>query len=246
MVHGRRLHLVIPMLRNTLLSDSFADDNRGITWTIEAVLSTMMLLGILMFTLSTFPAPDVGAQQQAVHQSQLSQDGQDTLQGLEQTNNLSRGLLYVDATETTENDPVFHGPGVSPQGDYGELPDNHPYSNAFELLDKDGVLYNMEVIYQNESNDVVDDPVSVIYRGVPGSNSVIVEYTVILDNSDVLLNSDGSALQHSQCDDIGGSGDVNLSEAANSDDCNYFMPKPFDSDTTNRYNIVRIRLTLWS
>lgn len=229
-------------------SRSIEDDTRGITWTIEAFLSVIVLLGVLYFTLTSFPAPDPGAQQIEAHGLQLQQTGQDILGGLESNGDLNKGLLYVDPSSTSSGSPVWHDPSgdkLTSAGDYYTLPTDHPYSPAFNFLTRNNVFYNIDVVYQ-DTVQTTASPVSLVYQGVPNKNAVVIEYTTVIQEDDVLLNSDGTEVTGSQCTGIAGDDPVTLADAEGSPSCNFYMDRIFNEDATSRYNVARVRLTLWT
>lgn len=227
---------------------SFISDDRGVTWTIEAFLSVALLLAILVITIQMVPSGATSSQQANYQQNQLQQDGTDILVGSSETGQLSDGLLYWDvSTNTLPGDTTRHG-------EYQSIANSsHPLESPFTLLNDDNVLYNMEVTYQGEYDpvDSVDESDqtfdrTLVYQGTPSDNAVVVEYTVILFRDDPLINEDGR-IDNTECN--GASEDteyVTLEDVDNSSDCDYYMPDAFPEDTTDRYNVVRVQLTLWN
>lgn len=227
----------------------FTTDTRGITWTIESFLSVALLLSILLVSMQMIPAGQSAAEQANSQQTQMKQSGTDVLVGSAATGELSDGMRYWNP----EGDGQWHG-STTKYNEYGTLPDGeptvHPLVPSFGALDDANILYNMKVLYQgsidaNEQDETFTD--TVLYQGIPSSNAVLVEYTIILDNQDVLLNPDGTTMMGSDvnCQGIANDEEVTLERVDTSADCNYFIPDAFPDKVTNRYNTITVQLTLW-
>lgn len=234
------------------LQELLAADDRGVTWTIEAFLSVSLLLAILVISVQLIPSAATSAEQANYQQSQFQQDGSDVLTGASATGELSEGLRYWDA----KND-IWHN-AIGRHNEYANFPSQHPLETPFGLLDEDNVFYNMEISYQGnyDTNDADDESGTtitdtVVYQGAPSDNAVVVEYTTLLFKDDPILLQNGNNMQASDCGNVGGSGnvtvdDVPTDEENSSVECSYVIPDAFPEDTTDRYNVVRVRLTLWS
>lgn len=219
-------------------------DRSAVTWTVEAFLSVGLLMAILLVASQSIPATNLAQEQSDLQQTQLQQDGQDVLGGLESTHELQEGLLYWSPENPDQN---WHSPDgeLTSNGEYAQYPDRHPHFTGFNLLTQDAVSYNVDLFYQNTDNDGTERQ-TLLYQGVPSSNSVVVQYQTILYDDDPLRNPDGSVMKHddASCSGIT-NGNVTLGKMSSSPDCSYFMPDAFDSDSTDRYNVVRVRLVLW-
>lgn len=226
--------------------NNFVSDDRAVTWTIEAFLSVSLLLAILVMSVQLVPVGTTSSQQANYQQSQLQQDGADVLRGADETGELSKGIRYWNPeSEEWHNSLARHN-------EYATFPGQHPLKTSFGLLDDDNVLYNMDISYQGSYDAGNNDETktqTVVYQGAPSSNAVVVEYTFILFESNPVISEDGDPLTGSEVNCGGGYGsneEITLEKLTSSSECNYVMPNAFPEKSTDRYNVVRVELTLWS
>ncbi|WP_302083365.1 DUF7288 family protein [Salinibaculum rarum] len=229
----------------TLISNLRRDD-RGLQWTLEAVLAILVLFSALTFTIDALPASEQGSQDEFM-QSQLTQSGRDVLSSSFATGDLADSLLYWDATVDSDEGPDEDGRFINsskagPSSEhYTVVQESYGfplYPALNEVVTSENIAYNMIAFYETGGGGT--NTQRVVYQGVPGEDAVIVTKTVTLYDSDVPAETytsddgDGCTLGELASDSNG------CDQGSGSD---YFAP---DAEPGNaRYNTIKIRLVLW-
>jgi len=166
---------------------SLFDDNRGIAFTIEAVLTSLLLLSAVAFAATQLPEnPGEKASDQAA-KTQLQQDSTDMLAVARDRGDLKDAGLYWDDSDGNWEDASGSDPYVQP-------PNGHPLELPLEsFYTTEGVGLNINVIYQNP--DGTTGTKRMFYQGTPGPGAVVASQTVIIQDDDQL--ADGTEVQNS-------------------------------------------------
>jgi hypothetical protein len=198
------------------------------------------------------PTGDSASAQEEIQQSQLKQTGVDILQGSAQTGQLTNGALYWNPdSEQWHNPsgvPTVDRSDPRPHMEYSKLPGQHPMWPPLEVLTNDDIMYNMQIQHL-ESPDTRAESQYLVYQGVPSSNAVVVEYSVVLYEDDPLISADGDPMidgEDVDCPSVSNGEEVTIGKISSPGGCEYFMPNAFENSPSERYNVVRVQMTLWA
>lgn len=214
-----------------------SSDTRAVVWTIEAVISLIVLFGVLVSVATS--APPATTSIDALDRVQLQQDAQDILAGAAVTDDLERALTYWD----TSNEVWSNTEGEI--GYYVSLEEysTHPLHPVFEdLLGAADISYNIEIRYQ-EFDGSSSDPMRMVYQGVPGANAVVVTYPYVLRDDTPY----SGLADPQQCSDLDGDGTLTLKEIDIQSDstCSFYASDAAPEAGNDQFNIVKVRVIIW-
>lgn len=221
------------------IKQQFVGDERGIQWTLEAFLAVLVLFATLTFTASTIQTTE-DQRSERFAEVQLSQEATDLLDLASASgsspNDLKGTALYWDGNANSWKGADYDNPSstyYTSLRDTTNSPD-HPMLPIITDLDlnQENIAYNINVIYENSTGDLKTQ--RVVYQGRPSGNAISESSTVFLYDDDEVIGTDPGTCGAS-------SGYPTLEQVNNN--CDIFMPDA-DSDG-NRYNTVRIEITLW-
>jgi hypothetical protein len=164
----------------------FSGDNRGIAFTVDAILTALLLFSAVAYAAAQMPANPDQEVQDATAKSQLQQDVTDTLSVAHDRGDLNASTLYWDDDEANWQN-------VGGDSTYVQPPPGHPLEiplNSFYT--ERGVGFNINVIYQRA--DGTSGTERMFYQGTPGPNAVVASQTVIIEDDDKL--PDGTEVQN--------------------------------------------------
>ena len=210
------------------------NDDRGQAYTLEGFVSAMVVLMAVLFALqSVVITPTSGGLSDRSVQAQLQQEAQDALVVSDQEGNLtlSNTIRNWDATDDSGDKEQFYKASVpGPDGNLTynttEFKSQSKLGNILKQRFADnGYSYNVELIYETESNDF--DTTYLVYQGAPSPDAVTASYVVTLYETDKLTATKSITLQKA----------YNKSE--------YDYPIPETTTTEPVYNIVEVRVIVW-
>lgn len=194
----------------------FAADDRGITWTLDAIAMGAVMMVALMVAIQAAPAQNSEAVAENYNEAQLKQDGQDVLSSAHATGRLKDSTLYWDDSAGTWVDAGSDPSYVTP-------PVGHPMERLLkDVIQRDGISYNVEIQYRTVSGSYEDR--SVVYQGTPGADAVAVASSTIQLQDDTNL--------------VGPDSDETVSSSSS-----FYAPDAYP--TAQKYNVLRVYIVLW-
>ncbi|ELZ14540.1 hypothetical protein C477_20414 [Haloterrigena salina JCM 13891] len=209
-----------------------SETDRGQAYTLEGFVSAMIVLMAVLFALqSVVITPTTGGLADRTSKAQLEQEAQDALviaangTAANESMTLSEMVRYWNEG----GDGEFHNADPEAgEGAYNTSNDSEFYQQTVlgqilrERFTERGLSYNVELIYQNESNEHE----SRYFVDQGKSAAVTASYTVPLYDSDNLTAP--------------GYRDRELSESTN-----YPIPEAGSADGSELYNVVEVRVSVW-
>lgn len=196
------------------------DSTRGQAYTLEALVSALLLLGAIIFALqATAVTPQSASTADRHTQTQLEQVGEGVLDAAAERGALRRSVLYWNNSSET-----FYGLD-DPQVAYenGALPTTFG-AMLNESFGDHAVAFTVTVRYRDASGAVATH--ALVDSGTPSDDAVSVTRLVTLYDDDVLYEADETP------------GTTTLQNAT------YFAPD--SSPDSGLYNVVSVEVTLWS
>ncbi|WP_247731682.1 DUF7288 family protein [Halovivax limisalsi] len=202
---------------------------RAQAFTLEGFIGAIVLLTAVLFALQAVViTPTTGGAVDRGVQAQAEQEVVDALNTGQSTGNLSELVRYYDDPQDRwhngtggNSNFVYNNSQYANESAFGRVLDTHFYEHG-------GNSFNVEYIYWNGSGhrETID---AVRMGGARGEGAVSASFTVTLHDSQNLTEpgSDGQPTE----------GSTELGNANN-----YPIPDAFSS---NLYNIVEVRVTVW-
>jgi hypothetical protein len=195
---------------------SLRNDDRGISWTLDALAMGAIMIGALVIAMQAAPTQADQSIVQDYSQAQLQQDGNDILTAASATGDLKNTTLYWDDSESTWVDAGGQSTYISP-------PLGHPMDRELrQIFQQDGISYNVEVQYQTVSGAYEDE--RIVYQGTPGQHAVVVSSHLISIQDDTSL--------------AGPDAGTTVSESSS-----FYAPDAFPA--SSKYNELRVYIVLW-
>lgn len=196
---------------------------RGQTFTLEAVVAAILLLGTVAFSLQVVSiSANTGGTADAETANQHIGLGQGVLDEGVDNGTLSRTLLYwdEDAGEFYEADDDGHYIARHPPTAFG---------NSLSMtFDDRQVRYNVNLYYWTSDGDRGHQP--LVEAGTPSDDAVRVVETVTLYDDTELLNEDGNT-------------SATLTEVAVDGNRSFYAPDARPESPI--YNVIRVEVVLW-
>lgn len=205
--------------------------DRGQTFTLEAFVAAILLLGALAFALHAVTiSTNTASAGDTEGSNQLAGLGQGVLDQGVADGTLAHTLLYWN--ETTEE---FYGADVDPEdgGHYiSQLPQNETDpvfgQSMGAMFDDRHVRYNIDLFFRNETG--YRGHQRLVESGTPGDDAIRVVATVTLYNDTALLDETGNS-------------SATLEEIAADPSRSFYAP---DIAPESRvYTVIRIEVELW-
>lgn len=204
--------------------------DRGQAYTLEGVISSLLLLTAVLFALqSVIITPTTSGTVDADVRGELRQQANDILVLTAQ--NESFGLSELSRYWHQSQLTFFNA--TNPRIGYGS---DHPPRHFGQMLEQTfserSRLYNVYLLYQpaTETGDTLRTP--VVYQGQPSESAVVSSYTVTLYDNQTLTSPTASSVELWQYD----------TNATDGDDGYYPIPNAIDGPV---YNVVEVRVIVW-
>ena len=212
------------------MSVSPGGSDRGQAFTLEGVVSALVIMLGLMFALqSTVITPTTGGEIDEDTRNQLQQKANDIL--VIAANNGTRDLVWY-VRYWNPDTRTFYGasrPSIGygidgPPGDFGEMLDQ-----AF--IDR-GKRYNLVLRYRGNESPDSSGIQRMVYQGAPAEHAVTATYTITLYDDQTLTGPKATTRELAAYD----------TNASDTDDSFYPIPDVVNGPV---YNIVEVRLVVW-
>ncbi|MEF8784922.1 MAG: hypothetical protein V5A45_03235 [Haloarculaceae archaeon] len=205
-------------------------DRRGQAYTLEGVVSALILLSAVLFALQALiVTPTTSGTVDPDVQSDLRQQSNDILVTTAANDefDLSTLVRYWDQSDQTfynaTNARVGYGSRVPPEI-FGTL--------LSETFSERSRLYNVEMRYLAANSTERRASTPIVFQGDPSENAIVATYTVTLYDRQTLTSPTA--------------GDVSLAELdtnkTDGDDGYYPVPNAVDGPV---YNVVEVRIVVW-
>ena len=211
------------------------NSDRGQAYTLEGFVSAMVVLMAVLFALqSVVITPTSGGLSDRSVQAQIQQEAQDALVVSDQEGNLnlSNTIRKWDATDDSGDKEQFYKASV-PGPDGKTTYNTTEFANQSQLgsileqrFANNGYSYNVELIYENESEF---NTTYLVYQGAPSPDAVTASYVVTLYKEDTLTVDE----------------DDGITLPAAHGDHNHNYPIPETTNTDLVYNVVEVRVIVW-
>jgi hypothetical protein len=203
-------------MRQSLFTNTeFQRDNRGLYYTLDAMLFAGLLIVAVVLAINA--APTQGSQDVAADraEAQLQTNAQDVLAVANSTGRLKETTLYWDDSAGRWVDS-----GSSER--YFKPPSDHPLETPLsKIFEQENIAYNIAVIYQTEDGST--ETKRLYYQGTPGAHAVSAQYTTVLNDDTHLRGPDS---------------DRTVSESST-----FYAPDAFPE--SSKYNILQVRMIVW-
>lgn len=192
-------------------------DDRGQGHTLEGIVAALLIITSVAFALQVTAVTPLTASTASQHvETQYEHAATGVLATAAQNDDLAPTLRYWNDTGAT-----FHH--ASDEGYYiGTAPPTRFGESLEQAFDEAGIAYNVDVTYVTADGTLQDR--RLVHFGQPSDTAVTVSRTVVLYDSDPLLDRTGNRT------------DTQLSET------NYFAPDAYDG---HLYNVVVVEVTIW-
>ncbi|MFB6150715.1 MAG: hypothetical protein ABEJ40_02805 [Haloarculaceae archaeon] len=206
-------------------------DTRGQAFSLEAVISSFILLGALLFALqSVVVVPGSSGDLDASTRADLRQQASDILvtTARADANDLSTLVRNWSQSRQTFADAVNRYIGYGPErppGAFGEM--------LNQTFTQRGHLYDVNVVYRQRNLSNGTGRVPMVDRGKPSDQAVTASYTLTLyDNQTLTARNASRNVELWQYD----------TNATNNVDGYYPIPNAVDGPV---YNVVEVRIVVW-
>lgn len=191
-------------------------NDRAQLYTMEGIASAMLLIVVVIFVLKAAPlTPNTSSASHLQVEKELEFKGQDLLTILDYS--------PVEGQNSQLKQGIIEWTGSEFDGQAAIRPLGGPTNVTAgilrQVLGEKGIAYNLEVYYDPLSGA---EPRKMLWNGRPSDNAVIVSRKIVLHDED-LYYSDRTPKNQGLIDII----------------------PDMDSDSSEFYNIVVVRLTLW-
>jgi hypothetical protein len=155
-------------------------DNRGQLYTIEGIIASLILIGVLLFIIQANSV--IIPQTEKISDMKLQQRANDILNCVEisnGSNNANDLKTYVELWNGSPADPAVNEgvAGGSMKNIAGETITLHNFDNAVSSRLSGGEQYSVSVSYNDTS---LHTDIPLIIKGQPGDNSVVATRLVTL------------------------------------------------------------------
>ena len=205
-------------------------DRRGQAYTLEGVVSALILLSAVLFALQALiVTPTTSGTVDPNVQSDLRQQGNDILVNTAENDDfdLSTLVRYWDQSDQTffnaTNARVGYGSKVPPDV-FGTL--------LSETFTERSRLYNVEMQYLSANGTAQRNTTTIAYQGEPSENAVIATYTVTLFDKQSLTSPTAGDVALEDLD----------TDRNDGDDGYYPVPDAIEGPV---YNVVEVRVVVW-
>ncbi|WP_406660503.1 hypothetical protein V7O66_11725 [Methanolobus sp. ZRKC3] len=185
--------------------------------TLEALMAALIMVGIIVFTVqATSLTPLTSSTANAHIEAQLQAMGQDMLNVLSYSPYGDDSDLKKDIINWDGKEYVWDGNQYESIDSQNKTLDNSSFVDILSFIAiPRGIAHNVDLAWVNDNG--ISSSKAYIYNGDPSNNAVIVSKKLVLSNTDV---GDASAFFAT----------TGIADA---------------DDSTDFYNIVNVRLTLW-
>lgn len=205
-------------------------DERGQAFTLEGVMSALVILMGLLFALqSTVITPTTGGEIDDETRQQLQQKANDILVIV--ANNGTQDLVwyvrYWDPDTRTfygANRPAVGYAEEGPPGDFG--------TTLQQAFNQRGRRYNLIVRFRGEDSPDSSGVQRMVYQGAPAEHAVVASYTITLFDNQTLTGPKSTSRELIEYD----------TNATDNDDSFYPIPDVVPGPV---YNVVEVRLVVW-
>jgi hypothetical protein len=206
-------------------------DARGQAFTLEGLVSALVLLGALLFAVqSVVVTPGSGGDLDSSTRTDLRQQASDVLLRTARAENNDLSTLVRNWSQGRQtfsgaiNRNIGYGPRAPP-GAFGVM--------LNQTFDQRGYLYNVHVVYRPKNLSEGTRRVPMVDRGSPSEQAVTASYTVTLyDNQTLTARNTSRNIELWQYD----------TNATNNVDGFYPIPNAVDGPV---YNVVEVRVVVW-
>ncbi|TGC07302.1 DUF7288 family protein [Methanolobus halotolerans] len=203
--------------------DRLRSDSSAQLHTLEALMALLLIIGVIVFTVqATSLTPLTSSTANAHIEAQLQILGQDILNSLDyaeygQDSPLKKDILDWNGAQYTWNSTEYHA-NTNRVVNSSEIMLNSSTATILESIAiKKGIAHNLEITWIEKSGTSRSMP--YIYNGEPSDNAVIVTKRVLLSDSDF--------------------------PGTNSSDFRSNTGIVDADDTTDFYNLIDVKLTMW-
>lgn len=205
--------------------------------TLEAMAAATMLLLVIIYAIDATSMTPLTSSTANVHvETELQLLGQDILSSLDYAEPGYSSELKNFIASWNGEQYIWNGKNyIYLQNNCALSPDN---TSIVDILNKtlvrNGIAHNIELTFLETQDNITGlKSKLLIYNGEPSNNAVIISRKIVLQGTDIDLNSSENG-EHEY-------------ENCGSDDDNQNSTRPIkDIDpSTNLYNIVDIKLILW-
>ena len=204
---------------------TFSEANRGQAFTLEAVISSLIVLTALLFALqSTVVTPNTTGGIDTATRETLADQAQDILDGTatRPTENLSYYVRYWNDSSAERTFARASRPEVG----YGdEKPPAEFGDQLNDTFTAEGYAYNVILTYQRPNSQDIGEMV-MVYQGTPNRDAVSAVYPVTLFDSDTLT---GPASTDKPIENVS----------------SQIYPIKDVATRSPIYNVVEVRITVW-
>ncbi len=196
-------------------------DDKAQMHTLEGIAAATIMLLIIIYAIDATSMTPLTSSTANVHvQTELQVLGQDILGRLDYAEPGQNSMLKNDVLTWNGSQYVWNGT-VYIEKDGTDNLSNNLTQILKDTLVNQGIAHNVELVYIENSTYpyLPSSPQKMIYNGDPSDNAVIVSRKIVVYNSDI---NQSSPLNQS----------------------NPIYQNNIDN-STNLYNIVEVRLTLW-
>lgn len=195
--------------------EDFREDNRGLYFTLDALIFAAILVAALGFAIASAPTQQTQSVAEDMAEAQLQTDAQDVLAVANGTGTLTDATVYWD-------DSAGRWAGSDSSGVYFRPPDGHPLETPLsQVFERNNIAYNIVIIYQTADGTTKTE--RVYYQGTPGAHAVSATNTVVLKDNTFLTGPDS---------------DTTVSESSS-----FYAPDAFPE--SSKYNILQTRIIAW-
>lgn len=194
-------------------------DDRGQAYTLEGVVSSLILLSAVVFALEMTAVTPLSASTSSQHiENQQEATARGVLASAAETGALKRAVLsWNDTSEQFYN--------TSGQGYFASDP---PPNDFGEMLDRsfnaNGVAYNVYLHYQESGGQMSVQ--RYVFQGRPSDNAVQATWSLTVMQNDRVHGHE-----------------ENPTVTEVSDESTYFAPRA--ADHSSMYNVVRVEVVVW-
>jgi hypothetical protein len=198
-------------------AEQSANTDRGQALTLEAIVASLILLTAVGFALQMTAVTPLSASTSSQHlENQLNSIGEGVLSSAAENGDLKRAVLYW------ENETVgFHGTHEERQYYTSQAPPGG-FGDTLESFYGDrNIAYNVNIHYNDAGNVTTQE---MVVQGEPSDNAVSASRTIVLVDSDRIVEADFSR------------GDPVV-------DADFYAPN--GDNSTSYFNVFRVEVVAW-
>ncbi|SMH41231.1 hypothetical protein SAMN06264941_1615 [Methanohalophilus portucalensis FDF-1] len=198
------------------LGFNFRNNDSGQLHTLEAIMAAIVMIGVLIFAVqATTITPLTSSTANAHIESQLYTLGQDMVMALDHSQYDQDSQLKKEIIGWSGDEYVWNATHYKSRANGSDTISGPVNELLQQTLVAKGIGHNMEFTFRLDSENTLTSP--YIYNGDPSDNAVIVSRKVVLSNNDI----------------------------ANTSSFENRTSIPDMDNTTDFYNIVDVKLTMW-